>query len=216
VGSGLLTVQDDGTLLPGTFNTLNFSGIAIEVFDAGSNTAVVEVSGLEVLNEGASVGQFIALNFVGDGVTVVDGGDGIALVLIGGPPENIYAPPEQWGQENVAASQTNVAISCLVQAATTTIKMIRAGHIVGLGTRLSQPITAGSLTVVVTINGVPGILDIAHTSVSNASGGVATQLVGDDYSGNGLVGIQITTSSDFAPTTTRLDVWIEISPTDAS
>lgn len=213
--SGLITVQNDGTSLPGTFDTLNFSGIAIEAFDAGSGTAVVEVPGLEVLDEGGSVGQFTQMNFIGDGVTVIDGG-GVALVIIGGPPANIYAPPEQWRQDNVAAGQTNVAISCLVQPATTTIKMIRAGHIVGLGTRLSQPITAGSLTVIVTINGVAGVLDIAHTNVANASGGVATQTVGDDYTGNGLVGIQITTSGDFAPATTGLEVWIEVSPTDAS
>jgi hypothetical protein len=120
----------------------------------------------------------------------------------------VEAMPEMWAQENVAASQTNVALSCLVSTNFDTIKMIRAGSIVGLGTRLTQAITAGTLTVVITKNGVAGTLSIAHTS---GTGSAATQAVGiDTYVAGDLIGIEITTTSGFLPNTTYFEAWLEV------
>lgn len=123
------------------------------------------------------------------------------------PAEEVQFMPEMWAQENVAASQTGVALSAMVSTNFDTIKMVRAGSIVGMSTRLTEAITAGTLFVRVTINGTPGTLQIAHTT---GTGGVATQPTGvDTYVAGDLVGVQITTDSGFLPITTDLEVWLE-------
>jgi len=124
---------------------------------------------------------------------------------------NPSALPEQWAQQNVAAGQTNVALSTQVSTNFDTIKMIRAGSIIGLSTRLTEGSLAGTLTVQVTINGVGGTLSLVHTSGSNPSGGQATQVSGvDNYVAGDLVGIRLTTTAGFLPTTTDLEAWLEV------
>jgi hypothetical protein len=121
----------------------------------------------------------------------------------------IQTMPEQWASLNVGAGLTNVAMSTQVSTNFDDIKMMRPGSIVGLATRLTQAITAGSLTVSITTNGVAGALSIVHTS---GSGSVATQVVGiDAYLAGDLIGIQFTTTAGFLPAlTANLEAWIEI------
>lgn len=119
--------------------------------------------------------------------------------------------PEMWGQENVAANQTNVPLSAMVSMNFDTIKMTRAGSIVGISSRLTEAITAGTLTIKVTKNGSPGTLTLVHTS---GTGGTAIQATGvDTYIANDLIGIQISTTAGFLPITTDLEVWLEHSVT---
>jgi hypothetical protein len=122
--------------------------------------------------------------------------------------------PEKWGQDNVTASQTDVDLGAKVSTNFNTIKAIRAGSIVGMGTRLSEAITDAtedSAVVTVTINGTPGTLGISHASGTNPSGGEAAQGVGvDSYVAGDLLGIQITTLGSFTPTTTDIEAWLEI------
>lgn len=128
----------------------------------------------------------------------------------GGTAGAVFAPPEQWGQNNVAANQAAVALSSQVSTNFDNIKMIRAGNIIGLSTRFTEPITAGTATVIVTINGVATALQIVHTSASNPSGGVATVAAGlVPYVASDLIGITITTDAGFLPITTDLEAWIE-------
>jgi hypothetical protein len=119
--------------------------------------------------------------------------------------------PEQWAQNDVAANQNNVALLAQVSTNFDTIKAIRSGSIMGLATRLTEPITAGTLTVEVTINGVGTGFTIVHTSISNASGGVATQAFGlDNYVAGDLIGTRLTTDAGFLPVTTDLEAWVEV------
>jgi flagellar hook protein FlgE len=119
--------------------------------------------------------------------------------------------PEMWGQENVAASQTDVALSAMVSMNFDTIKMTRSGSIVGISSRLTEDITAGTITIKITKNGTPLTLQLVHTS---GTGSTAVQAAGiDTYTAGDLIGIQITTDGSFAPTTTDLEVWIEHSAT---
>jgi hypothetical protein len=121
----------------------------------------------------------------------------------------IEAMPEIWAQENVAASQTNVPLSAQVSTSFDTIKMIRAGSIVGLGTRLTEAITAGTLTVSITKNGAAGTLSIVHSTSS--LGSALTQAAGiDTYVAGDLIGVQLTTSAGFLPNTTYLEAWLEV------
>jgi hypothetical protein len=118
-------------------------------------------------------------------------------------------------QNDVAASQSNVDLSALVSTSFDTIKAIRGGSIIGLGTRLTQAITdatANSLIVAVTVNGATGTLNIAHDSGSNPSGGEATQATGiDTFNAGDEIGVELTTLGTFAPTTTDLEAVVEVS-----
>jgi len=123
------------------------------------------------------------------------------------PAVEVQFMPEMWAQQDVAASQTDVALSAMVSTNFDTIKMLRAGSIVGMSTRLTEAVTAGTLTVRVTKNGVAGTLTINHTS---GTGNILVQATGiDTYLAGDLIGVQITTTSDFLPVTTDIEVWLE-------
>lgn len=132
----------------------------------------------------------------------------------GGATAGREVPPEIWFQQDVAASQSNVDLSAQNSQLFDTWKVLRAGSIVGLASRLTEAITdatADSLLVTVTINGTPGTLQISHNSAGNASGGEATQATGiDTFVAGDLIGIEITTLGTFAPVTTDLEAYIEI------
>ena len=126
-----------------------------------------------------------------------------------------FSPPEKWTQNDIAADQVDVALETLVSVNFADIKMIRAGSVVGLGTRLTEAITAGTLTVTITVNGVGGTLAVVHTAGSNPSGGEATQADGiDTFVAGDLIGMQITTTVGFLPVTTDLEAWLEIQESD--
>ena len=82
------------------------------------------------------------------------------------------------------------------------------GSIVGLATRLSEAITAGTLTVRVTINGSPGTLTLVHT------GGLGSQVIQatgiDNYVAGDLIGIQYQTNAGFLPVTADLEAWLQV------
>jgi hypothetical protein len=116
--------------------------------------------------------------------------------------------PEQWTRLNVPAGQTNVIMSSSVSTNFDDIKMMRPGSIIGIATRLTQTIAAGSLTVFITKNGVAGTLSIVHTS---GTGSVAVQAEGvDTYVAGDLIGVRFTTNAGFLPLTANLEAWLEI------
>jgi hypothetical protein len=127
----------------------------------------------------------------------------------GGGGNGIFSPPEMWVQPNVPANQAATPLSSQVSGSNNAIRMARAGSIVGLSTRLTEAITAGSLTVTITKNGTPVTLSLIHTS---GTGSQTTQAAGiDTYVAGDLIGIQYATNSGFLPITTDLDAWIEVS-----
>jgi len=131
--------------------------------------------------------------------------------VIGQGPVAIYSPPEKWCQNEVAASQTDVDLSALVSVNFDTIKMIRSGSIVGLSSRFSENVSAGTATIAITKNGAAGTLAVVSTSVSNAGGGQSTQAPGiDTYVAGDEIGVQITTTGAFAPTTTDVEAWLQL------
>lgn len=163
--------------------------------------------------EGVTVLSSNTANFVGAGVTVTNVA-GVATITIPGATAIYAAPvPEQWCQNNVAASQTSVGLSAQVSTNFDTIKMIRAGSVVGLSTRLTEAIAAGQLTVEVTKNGAAfaAPFTLVHTSGSNASGGVAIATPGvNTYVASDVLAVRLTTNAGFLPITTDLEAWIEV------
>ncbi len=122
-----------------------------------------------------------------------------------------YAVPEKWIQNNVVAAQANVALDQQVSTLFNSTKMIRAGSLLGLSTRLTEPITAGTLTVEVTLNGAGTGFLLVHTAGANPSGGEAIQAAGlDPFVAGGLVGFRLTTDAGFLPVTTDLECWMDV------
>lgn len=121
-------------------------------------------------------------------------------------------PPEQWLFNNVAANQTAIALSAQVSQNFDTWQAIRAGSIVGMRTRLSGNVTAGTLTVTVAKNGSAGTLAVASTSGSNTAGGVATQAKGvDTFVAGDLLSFLHTTTAGYTPDgTLKLEAYLEI------
>jgi hypothetical protein len=138
---------------------------------------------------------------------VVQNIQGIPVILLV-PGTGFEAMPEQWVKLNVPANQAATPMFAQVSTNFDTIKAIRAGSIVGLCTRLSEAITAGTLTVTVTINGVAGTLSLVHSS---GSGSQVTQVTGiDNYVAGDLLGIQFSTNAGFLPTTADLEAWLQV------
>lgn len=171
----------------------------------GAELTVVPAAG-DTFQNGATtiqVAAFGSVLFIGDGVSAWT----VAAVY----GNQRFSPPEQWTQQNVAASQTDVALSAQVSTNFDNIKMIRDGSLVGLSTRLTQAITAGTLTVTVTLNGGGTSLLLAHTAGSNPSGGQVTQRPGlATFIAGDLIGIKLTTTAGFLPITTDLGAWLEL------
>jgi hypothetical protein len=125
---------------------------------------------------------------------------------------NPASPPEQWAVQNVPANTPATSMSAQVSTNFDDIKMMRAGSIVGISSRLTAAVTAGTLQVDATINGVivPAAALNVTMGVASTGGqtlaapGVAPYVAGD------LIGIKFTTSLGFTPTTTDLEAWLEI------
>jgi hypothetical protein len=119
--------------------------------------------------------------------------------------------PEQWKQDNVSASQTNVDLTTIVSVTYADFQATRAGSIVGLSTRFNEAVLGGLATVYVTINGTEGTLFVDHNAGTNINGGVATQYAGiDNYVAGDLLGVSITTSAGFLPPTTDLQAVLQV------
>jgi hypothetical protein len=207
----------------GTFNTIAFAGtITAGTFHVEISEDNTDWLALEGLN---APGHF-SMEFVARYMRVRRSGNsgGTCVVHVaavndpassgGSTDVGLYAPPEKWTQQDIAAGQTDVDLSALMSISFDTIKAIRAGSIVGLSTRLTEAVTdatASSMVVTVTINGVAGTLALSHTSALNPTGGEATQLAGiDTFVAGDLIGVQLTTLGSFTPITTDLEAWLEV------
>lgn len=207
-----LRFDASGGAIAQTLPTINPGG----GFTAPGCFVLVTEEGGGVLTAAPAAGETIAgsaaaVNVPSNGsmLFVSDGVSNWSIVATWG--NDRYAPPEQWAQQNVAAGQAAVALSAQVSTNFDTWKAMRRGSVVGLSTRLTEAVTAGTATVRVTINGAAGTLNVVHTSVLNATGGQSTQQAGiDRFVAGDLIGLSVTTDAGFLPITTDLEAWLEI------
>lgn len=120
--------------------------------------------------------------------------------------------PEFWAQNQVAATQTNVALETGLSTLFASFTAFRAGSIIGLRSKLDTPVTAGTLTITVAVNGTPGTLAVVSTSGSNPSGGLSTQAAAaaDTFVAGDTLSCVITTSGTFTPITLNAEAYLEI------
>lgn len=116
-----------------------------------------------------------------------------------------------WFQDNVAASQTAVAL--VIANARTEIPMVTAGSVVGIVVYSNAARSAGTLTVDVTINGTAtgcqAVLDGTNTQTDTGTQAVGT----DTFTAGQRIGVKITTDGSWSPTTADIDVAVLVSLT---
>jgi hypothetical protein len=134
----------------------------------------------------------------------------------GGGSDNPFALPQQWIVANLLANTPPTpAEPNFINGffgTPDTLRMIRSGSIVGLGTVVVFGVIAGTLTVKVTKNGAPGAITIIHTVGGNPQGGQVTQVPGiDTYVAGDLIGIQWETDAGYQPSgeSSLVGVWLE-------
>lgn len=128
--------------------------------------------------------------------------------------EMVHPAPlnDLWAQNDVPAATAGGVMQSQLSSNFDEVKMMRPGSIVGISSRLTEAVTAGTVQVDATINGV--IVPAAALNVAMGIGstggqtlaapGVAPYVAGD------LIGIKFTTDVAFLPTTTDLEAWLEI------
>lgn len=109
-----------------------------------------------------------------------------------------------WFQDNVAASQSAVAL--VIANARTEIPMPAPGSVVGVVVYSNAARTAGTLIVDVTVDGVVvgtrAALDAVNTQTA-----AGTQTPGaDPYAAGQRIGVKVTTDAGWLPTTADIDV----------
>jgi len=124
-----------------------------------------------------------------------------------------YKNSFNFGKENVAASQTAVAIYVSSFSETNTeIVMPYAGSVIAISVASNDARTAGTLTVDATINGtatgLQAVLDVTNTTYHYAS--QAPETAGDTIAAGDRLGVKITTSADWLPTTADIVVTVVI------
>ncbi len=170
---------------------------------------VTPPGGITVEAQGEVVGVFTTINF-DEGFSVVDEGGGVVAVSVL-PQLTPMFLPEQWAENNVRLNLVNHVMDCQVSTSFDTFKVITSGSITAASTRLSQTITAGTLAIVVTINGVATALTLTHTNVSNPNGGIATAAVGAiTYVPGDLIGVFISTNNTLAPLSNDIEAMLQV------
>lgn len=119
--------------------------------------------------------------------------------------------PYIWRQDNVPAGQTDVAISPTGTLFANFLAM-RPGSVVGITARFNTNVTVAGATFTVTKNGVATTLVVSV--LDGSSSGTLTALTGEsalnNYIAGDLIGVTITTTGGFAPTTADVEVYVEV------
>ncbi len=116
---------------------------------------------------------------------------------------------EKWVRNNIAASLTADPIEGLLSTNFDDLKMIRAGSIVGMSTRLSAAAAGAGITSTAAVNGAAGTLNVVDAIAS--TGGEATQAAGiDTFVAGDLISVEITTPVGWTATTADIEVLLEV------
>ena len=122
-----------------------------------------------------------------------------------------YKNSFNFGKENVPASQTAVAIYVASFSETNTeIVMPYAGSVIAISVASNAARTAGTLTVDATVNGtatgLQAVLDVTNTTYHHAHQDPELDLI----TAGDRLGVKITTSADWLPTTADIVVTVVI------
>lgn len=124
---------------------------------------------------------------------------------------SIAPAPGAWFQSNIAANQNQVAMEATGGAGATSYRADRAGSVVGISAQLSELLTAGTLNITFTVNGVLKGGIGAALSPPGALGDQSTYAEGVwPFVAGDLLGFVITTDAGFAPITADVTAWMTL------
>jgi hypothetical protein len=114
-----------------------------------------------------------------------------------------------WYQQNVAASQSSVALNLLGTTDNSEVVYPQTGRVIGISVSSNAARTAGTLTVSPVVNGTASTtlsvsLDGTNTQYNSALQGSAQNI--NDFTANQSIGVEITTDGSWAPTTADIVV----------
>jgi len=107
----------------------------------------------------------------------------------------------QWGKDNIAIDQTAVDLPLVGDATRSTIPMVRRGSVIGIAISSNAPISAGTITATVVVDGTPVAVSaqLSSTSAQTVVAEVAAETV--TFNAGSVIGVNITTNHTFAPVT---------------
>ena len=192
----------DPILSPDPFDVLTFDPTLM----AWTALAPSGGASLDVDDDGLPVATNVGtLNF-GVGLTATDDGGGQVTVDATGGGSGGLGPTGPWHQDNVAANQTDVALT-LLDGVRTTIPAPAAAAATAIAVLSNEARTAGTLTVELTVNGVgsglTATLDGTNTECDTGTGSVAVVECDE-------IGVTVTTDGSWTPTTADITVMLQL------
>jgi hypothetical protein len=133
------------------------------------------------------------------------------LLSVGYGSAGVSTFPEQWSRLALIPSLDEDLEQLVSQIAFNTIPS-HGGHIVGLSVRITGAFVVGSVTVVVTVNGIPGTLQAVLAPGPTEI--TVSQLGGiDTYAPDDTIGLHLLTSADYddGGSPVDLEAWIQVS-----
>lgn len=125
--------------------------------------------------------------------------------------EHTYKVAHQFYQDNVAASQSAVALPTSGPAAVNEIEMPWAGSIVGISVLTNDSWTAGTFAADATINGtVTGLQGVLDTTNSDHHSATQAKDV-DSFNAGDRIGVKLTTDGSWLPETADIIVVVYVS-----
>jgi len=197
-GDRFVVTYGNPTQISGPGNGFQINGCIVAV-GSDANRDVLTVKGAASQVEPLFEGQ----NSGGTALFRIESNGDINSLSAGGHKQSFG-----FMRQNVAASQNAVPIDVLGLAGNAEIVMPFAGSVLGIGVASNAARTGGTLAVDVTINGVATGLQ-AQLDASNTQYHSATQPKDTDaFSAGARLGVKITTSADWAPTTADIVVTV--------
>jgi hypothetical protein len=137
----------------------------------------------------------------------------VSAAAAAAPPPSIMnpmSPPEAWIKTNIGNEGAESGpMDPLVSQTFPSVRMIRAGSIVGIRARVINTLTDGELDAQTTINGAL-IGPVAHLH-SNVDTAVNTAPPGTyPYNAGDLIGVSYDATGDLSPSNATLEAWIEV------
>lgn len=199
--AGATAISFAAALVEGTTNIPTIASPDVAIIRVDS-----ELMRLTAYTSGSTTGTVVR----GVGGTVAASHVTGAIVRLVGDKDDYASVLDGWYQDDVAASQSAVALPR--GNGRTEVPMPSAGHVVGVVVYSNAARVAGTLTVEVTVNGTgTGLTAVLNASNTQTKATRQAQNL-DKYAEGNRIGVKITTDGSWSPITADIDVAVLVVP----
>jgi hypothetical protein len=214
-------------ILPHGLKTSNFRPLApdiifipnadLEVTASTTESITIKNNGVDPLSGSILLETWHTLERTFDGVQNVDLPVKPYIVVSASaaapPAPSIMNPmplPEVWVRENIGSEgPESGAMDPQVSQNFPSVRMIRAGSLVGIRARVINTLQDGELDALTTINGVViGLVAHLHSNVDTAVGTAPPGTF--PYNAGDLIGVNYDATGDLSPTSATMEAWVEV------